>query len=247
MVSRTDPAPRLILQLRQAPTTVSLERPMIQGDGGLEMGLAACPNCHNGVSEGARFCPQCGSDLTASRDGDPVSPVAPHVSAPAPTIALPAAQSPGQPAATSALPAFKFEALRWSTADRISGSATVVLFISLFLPWFGVSSFGYTVTASGLSSHGFLIIVLLLSLAILVYLVARAGWDRLPIGIRLAHAPVMLVATAINLSLVLIGVLLKPGGSGLGWAFGSFVALIAAVVAVAPIAIPALKERNSRR
>jgi hypothetical protein len=54
----------------------------------------------------------------------------------------------------------------------------------------------------------------------------------------------MLVATIVNLVLVFIAFIDKPGGSGVGWEFGAFVALIAAVVAAAPYAIPPLRAKT---
>ena len=54
----------------------------------------------------------------------------------------------------------------------------------------------------------------------------------------------MLVATIVNLVLVFIGFIFKPGGSGVGWEFGAFIGLIAAVVAAAPYAIPQLRARR---
>ena len=73
---------------------------------------------------------------------------------PRPATAPPAAASTG-----SSIPAYKFDAARWSLADRIAGVASIVLFISLFLSWFGISVIGITVTASGLTAHGYLYIV----------------------------------------------------------------------------------------
>jgi hypothetical protein len=35
---------------------------------------------------------------------------------------------------------FGFDAARWTVADRVAGGATVMLLISLFLPWFSVSA-----------------------------------------------------------------------------------------------------------
>ena len=75
------------------------------------------------------------------------------------------------------MPAYKFDAARWSLADRISGVATIVLFISLFLAWFGVSVIGITVTASGVSAHGYLYLVMVICILIVAYLVLRAGWE----------------------------------------------------------------------
>jgi hypothetical protein len=146
---------------------------------------------------------------------------------------------------SSSIPAYKFDAARWSLADRIAGVATVVLFISLFLSWFGVSVIGITVTASGLSAHGYLYIVLILCILIVAYLAMRAGWDELPLSVNLPHLIVMLVATIVNLVLVLIAFLDKPGGSGVGWEFGAVLGLIAAVAATAPYAIPQLRDRTT--
>jgi hypothetical protein len=142
------------------------------------------------------------------------------------------------------MPAYKFDAARWSLADRIAGVATVVLFISLFLSWFGVSVIGITVTASGVSAHGYLYIVMILSILIIAYLVLRAGWEELPGGINLPHLTTMMAATLVNLVIVFLAFIFKPGGSGVGWEFGAFLALIAAIVAAAPFAIPQLRAKT---
>ena len=150
----------------------------------------------------------------------------------------------GAPAGGSAVPAYHFNVARWSLADRICGVATIVLFISLFLAWFGVSVIGITVTASGVSAHGYLYLVMIICILIVAYLALRAGWDELPGGINLPHLTTMLVATLVNLVIVFIGFIFKPGGSGVGWQFGAFLALIAAIVAAAPYAIPQLREKT---
>jgi hypothetical protein len=142
------------------------------------------------------------------------------------------------------VPPYKFDAARWSLADRISGVATIILFISLFLSWFGISVIGVTVTASGVSAHGFLYLVMIIAILIVAYLVLRAGWDELPGGINLPHLITMMVATLINLVLVFIAFIDKPGGSGVGWQFGAFLGLIAAAAAAAPYAIPQLRAKT---
>ncbi len=129
-------------------------------------------------------------------------------------------------------------------ADRISGIATIVLFISLFLSWFGITVIGVTVTASGVSAHGWLYIVMIICILEVAYLVLRAGWDELPISASIPHLMAMLVATIVNLVLVFIAFIDKPGGSGVGWEFGAFLALIAAAVAAAPYAIPQLRAKT---
>jgi hypothetical protein len=154
------------------------------------------------------------------------------------------AASAAPPASTSTVPPYRFNAARWSLADRISGIATIVLFISLFLAWFGLSVIGITVTASGVSAHGYLYLVMIVCILIVAYLALRAGWDELPGGFNVPHLTVMLVATLINLVIVFIGFIFKPGGSGVGWEFGAFLALIAAIVAAAPYAIPQLRAKT---
>jgi hypothetical protein len=195
-----------------------------------------CPQCQTQAADDASACPSCGATLHAGATTQP----APPVSAPAPAPAAPVGAAPG----ASTVPAYKFDAARWSLADRIAGVATVVLFISLFLSWFGISVIGITVTASGVSAHGYLYIVMILSILIVAYLVLRAGWDELPGGINLPHLTTMMVATLVNLAIVFIAFIFKPGGSGVGWEFGAFLALIAAAVAAAPYAIPQLRAKT---
>ena len=197
-----------------------------------------CPQCQSQVADDAGTCPSCGSALSASSTA---TQAAPPVSAPAPApAAAPATAAPSG----SSIPAYKFDVARWSLADRIAGVATIVLFISLFLSWFGITVIGITVTASGVSAHGYLYIVMIICILEIAYLVLRAGWDELPISANLPHLTVMMVATIVNLVLVFIGFIFKPGGSGVGWEFGAFLALIAAIVAAAPYAIPQLRAKT---
>lgn len=100
---------------------------------------------------------------------------------------------------------------------------------------------------SGISAHGYLYVVLFVCIAVVLYLLARAGWDRLPISTRIAHSPVMLVATSLNAGLVVLAFLLKPGGSFVHWSVGAWLALIASIAAAAPTAIPAIQARRDRR
>ena len=196
-----------------------------------------CPQCQREADDDAAFCPSCGASL--ARGAAPAD--APGRSTPAGAGAPAAAASSSS---SSSIPAYKFDAARWSLADRIAGVATVVLFISLFLSWFGITVIGITVTASGLSAHGYLYVVMILSILIVAYLGLRAGWDQLPVSANLPHLTVMLVATIVNLVLVFIAFIDKPGGSAVGWQFGAFLGLIAAVAAAAPYAIPQLRART---
>jgi hypothetical protein len=199
-----------------------------------------CPQCQSQAGDDASACPSCGASLRAPA---PAAPAAPVVTVPAAATAAPAGTAPS----VSAVPAYKFDAARWSLADRIAGVATVVLFISLFLSWFsynlGIGIYHW----NGLSAHGYLYIVMILSILIVAYLVLRAGWDELPFEMKIPHVTTMMVATLVNLVLVFIGFIFKPGGfgvSGVGWSFGAFLGLIAAIVAAAPLAIPQLRAKT---
>jgi hypothetical protein len=79
---------------------------------------------------------------------------------------------------------------------------------------------------------------------IVAYLILRAGWDTLPISQEVPHLTVMMIATIVNLVLVFIAFIDKPGGSGVGWGIGAILGLIAAVVAAAPYAVPQLRART---
>jgi hypothetical protein len=164
-----------------------------------------------------------------------------------PTGAAAPAGSPSPPTAAGAnRPAFSLDAARLGRAERITGIATLVLFISLFLPWytydFGVGS----VSADGLY-HGWMYLVLLVSLAVMVYVVLRAGFDVMPFKLPMSDAQLLLIATVFNVVLCILAFLLKPGGigfSGVGWGFGAFLGLVAAIVAAAPLAVPAIQARR---
>jgi hypothetical protein len=135
---------------------------------------------------------------------------------------------------------------RWSQAERTTAIATLVLFISLYLPWYTYNYGVGTATADGLS-HGWMYLVFLISLAILVYLVSRAGFSEMPFKMPISGDQLLLGGTVINLVLTVLAFIDKPGGvgfSGIGWGWGAFVALIAAVVAAVPLGVPALRARK---
>ena len=139
------------------------------------------------------------------------------------------------------------------------GIASLIVLIALFLPWFDVSVTGFgssgSESASGMDVHGWLWIVFIVVLAILAYLVVKAGFDNLPFTMPLQEELILLGATGLNLLLVLIGFLLKPTAPSLqgfdssvsvsvGWGIGSILGLIAAIVAVVPL-IPAARNLGS--
>ena len=139
---------------------------------------------------------------------------------------------------------YKFDAKRWSQNDRIIAFATLVLFISLFLPWFGAGISIYHVTVDGLW-HGYMYITLIVSLFVMGYLALRAGLERLPFKLPTSHSQTLLVATGLNFILTLISFLTKP--SLTSWQYGAYIGLIAAFVAVAPRIVPAIQARASTK
>jgi hypothetical protein len=118
--------------------------------------------------------------------------------------------------------------------------ATLVLFISLFLAWFGAGISVYNFTVDGLW-HGYMYITLIVSLAILGYLALVAGMDKLPFNLPISHSQVLLFGTGLNLLLTVIAFLTKP--SGTSWEYGAYIGLIAAVIAAAPRLVPAIQAR----
>ena len=206
-----------------------------------------CTQCGQPITEGATTCTNCGAAVSLA---SATTPVEPSPAAPPP----PAGQAPGGsglapgPGARPALPPFRIDAGRWAQNDRITGAATLVLFIALFLPWFGVSvgnrAFSISVEADGLTAHGYLYLVLVLCLVAFAYLVARLGWGELPGNVPVSHSQILLGLTGVNVVLTLIAFLFKPGGGGVGWRYGAFVALIAAVVAFVPWVTPIVNARR---
>ena len=144
---------------------------------------------------------------------------------------------------------FNFDPARLSQADRIAGAASVVLLVSLFLPWFTASAGPFGGSASGMTAHGYLWVVFLLCLGIIAFLVLGASFAEMPFHLPVPRETVLLVATGLNLLLVLIAFFVRPNGFGvvsIGWGFGAFVGLIAAIVACVPLALPVLRARGSR-
>jgi hypothetical protein len=189
-----------------------------------------CAQCGNTVAEGAASCARCGAPV----GGGGTMPASPATAAPSGTGA--------------AMQGYNFDAGRLSQADKITGVASVILLISLFLPWFSISGAGITISWSGMTAHGYLWLVFLLCLAIVAFLVLEAGFAQLPVKLPAGREMLLLAASGINLLLVLLAFFVSPGylSLGVGWSFGAFVALIAAIVACAPLAMPMLRARSGR-
>ena len=102
-------------------------------------------------------------------------------------------------------------------------------------------------TVSGTGVHGWLWLEFILALALLVYIAARAAWDRLPFNLPIAHERLLVVGTAVQLLLIVGGFFAMPPTNGvqglsISWDFGAFLALIASIVAAAPVIYPVVKS-----
>ena len=204
-----------------------------------------CTNCGQVLPAGATACPNCGT----------AAAVAPPAAATASGAPPPAASgAAGHAAAGSSLPAFKFDAANLTRADWITGIASFVLLIALFLEWYTVNlPIVGSQGISGVSGHGWLYLVFLLCLVVIAYEVLKLGWGRLPFNTPLNEERALLIVTVINLVLVVLAFLFKAGTGAavgidikIGWGFGAFVGLIAAVVAAAPLVVPAIQARSGK-
>jgi zinc ribbon protein len=182
-----------------------------------------CPNCGTQNLAEAAFCTKCGATLSQQ---------------PATQVPGTPATPPGPTPATPATSQFQFDINRLNLADRIIGGASILVLISVFLPWYGL--FGYTI--SGESAHGYLIIPLLTAIVLVGYLVLRAG--GLAMRLPIAHAPLLLVGTGLQLLIVIIGFF---NAEGTNQQFGAYLGLLAALAACGVIAVPAIQSMVSQR
>ena len=125
---------------------------------------------------------------------------------------------------------FRFDLRRLSQADQAAGGASLVVLISLFLPWFGFSALGNRISVSGTTAHGYLVLVVITALLIAGYLLLRSGWGEFPFPRPIAHEMLLLAGTSGQFLLVLAGFLDVPL-AGLGWETGAYLAVIAAGLA----------------
>ena len=141
---------------------------------------------------------------------------------------------------------FRLDLRRLSRSDQAVGGASLVVLISLFLPWFGFSAFGASISVSGTTAHGYLVLAVITALLIAGYLLLRSGWGEFPFPLPIAHETLLLAGTGVQFLLVLVGFLDVPL-AGLGWEIGAYLALTAAALAAAPAVLPALRSRPGRR
>jgi hypothetical protein len=183
-----------------------------------------CAQCNEVNAWTLAQCRNCGAPLAASTGSGPSTslrsetPPAPH------------GTHRVREASPADATAFAFDARRWTFADRITGGATLILLVSLFLPWFGADGDFFSVSVDGMW-HGYMVIVLILAVAIVGYLVLLAGFVSLLSGFSATTAG-HLLAGAVGLNLLLAAISFATKPTATSWQYGAYIGLAAAIVAV---------------
>src|SRR5581483_11306814 len=140
---------------------------------------------------------------------------------------------------------FRLDPRRLSRSDQAVGGASLVVLVSLFLPWFGFSALGARLSVSGTTAHGYLVLAVIIALLVAGYLLLRSGWGEFPFPLPVAHETLLLTGTGGQFLLALAGFLDVPL-AGLGWEIGAYLAVAAAALAALPAALSARGLRRSR-
>jgi hypothetical protein len=174
--------------------------------------VPACSRCLVEVPPGTALCPKCGAAIRP-----PVRPRA----------------TPKRVGKSRQ----RLDAL--NRQDWVVGSATLVLLISFWLPWYSIGP----ISADGLSVHGWLFIAMLDSIVLVLYVLITAfGVGDLATQGRLSKEQLLALIAGVNLALVALGFLLKPAGTS--WSWGAFSALAAAIVAFLPFGVPLIRAQR---
>lgn len=241
--------------------------------------MATCSQCGSAVTEGAPFCPVCGTPQTVPSSGGATASDAPAGAGAPPTGSNlpPGAGAPpagagfgtqpggygyGAPVQAGRVPKFAFDPNNMTTFDWVAAGGSLLLFICLFLPWYSISGGvggGQTVTATGSAiDHGYMYLALIFCLALIAYYVAKLGWGGLPFKLPFPELYLIIGLSAVNLLLAVIAFFDKivcifgvcggnsDTGGGIGWSFGAFIGLLAAIAAVAGIAWPLIQQQQQR-
>jgi TIR domain len=127
---------------------------------------------------------------------------------------------------------------RLSRAEQVVGAAMFFVFVAFFLPWYEISAPAVSASRSAAAAGGFRYLILVLTIALLIYLTARTlGFVTIGRGHtgRLAK----LAAVGLNALFIVIAFFVQPGfGPGLsqlavGWSYGAYIALSAGLIALA--------------
>jgi zinc ribbon protein len=138
---------------------------------------------------------------------------------------------------TSGAP-FRFDMNRLTRVDRTVGIASLIAMISIWLPWYSLDGD----SISGTTGHGWLWLVFVIALALIGYLALRAG-SASEVRLPIAHAPLLIIGTALQLLFILIAFADIPYSNfGVGWDWGAFIGLLAALAAAGPVVWPAVQS-----
>ncbi len=156
-----------------------------------------CSQCGSDVAAGSAACPHCGAPQPGfgTQEAQAQPPHSAQAQPPHSAQAPPpqSAQAPPPQSAPAAGPAFNFDIKRLTRDDQIVGGASLLLLISLFLPWYTASFGGASASLSGTGGHDFLWIVFILALAAVVYMILKAGFETLPFDLPLSPDQLLLV------------------------------------------------------
>jgi hypothetical protein len=213
-----------------------------------------CPECLSAIRPGSAFCGYCGTRLTnePADAADQSGPFSPGASAsqfprtPGDQYIPSAASGQHSPPVPAPPREFRLDLRRLRRADLTVGGASLVVLVSLFLPWFGFGELGTSVSVSGTTAHGYLVLAVITALLMAAYLLLRSGWDEFPVSLPITHDRLLLAGTSAQFLLVFIGFLDVPL-AGLSWEIGAYLALIASVAAAVPVALPVLRSWQGRR
>ena len=82
-----------------------------------------------------------------------------------------------------------------------------------------------------------------MALLLIGYVVLRAGFPESKISLPVAHEPLLIIGTGLQLLLILIAFADIPYGNlGMGWGWAAFIGLLAAIAAAAPVMVPAARS-----
>jgi hypothetical protein len=207
-----------------------------------------CPQCRAWSEQTSVICGRCGTSISYDIPDFPADPFPPRPSA----SQFP--RTPGEqylpdnragqyiPGSNTASRPFRPDVRRLTQVEQAAGGATLIVLISLFLPWFG---FGANASVSGTAAHGYLDIVVLLAVLMTGYMLQRSGRDE-P-GFRLPVAPetLLLAGAGLQFAAVVIAFSEVPA-SGLNREYGAYLALIASVAAGGAAVIPAIRSWQAR-
>lgn len=129
---------------------------------------------------------------------------------------------------------------RLEVYELVAGGASLLLLVTLFLPWYRYTAGGSSISFSAMSSAagGWRVLILIACLVIVGYLGISANFTRPRLPIPATQA--LVVATVVNMLLVVVAFATVPtsalGGFAVfvhtGVAWGAYLGLVAALVAL---------------